>query len=136
MKLTAAEVGDAGGDAGGASQPSLPLERITGVESSIDASPAGLENLLSTIIGFMTIAGGITFLLWILIGAYTWITAGGQPEKIEKARSHITNAITGLVILIGAVALTGLISALLGLDVFNFADQIDNLLPGSSETSP
>lgn len=92
------------------------------------SDPQGFENLLSTIIGFLTLIGGITFIFWFMFGAYTWITAGGNAEKLQKAGTSMTNAITGLVILVGAFALTTVIANLLGIDfIFNIPDTVNDL---------
>ena len=104
----------------------IEFDEITG-PTSIESSAAGIENVISIVIGFLTVVGGILFLVWLIIGTFTWITAEGKPEKMEKARNHITQAITGLIILVGAYAITALISTLLGLDFLNFAATIDKL---------
>ena len=49
-------------------------------------------------------------LLYLLVGAFEWITSGGEKEKIAKAQSKITNAIIGLVIVIAALTLFGVVS--------------------------
>ncbi len=38
--------------------------------------------------------------LMIIIGGYTWMTAGGNEEKIKKAKSLIQTTIIGLVIIL------------------------------------
>lgn len=44
--------------------------------------------------------------LW---GAIEWITAGGDSGKVGKARDKITQAIIGLVILVGSFVIIGFI---------------------------
>jgi len=105
----------------------LPLNTIKGPETAISPDPTGVEKTLSIVIGFLTIIGGLLFIIMFIIGTYTWITAEGKPDKMEKARNQITQAITGLVILVGAFAITAVISTLLGIDIFNIVDAINNL---------
>lgn len=107
----------------------LNLQEIAPPESGIDPSPLGVENTLSIIIGFITIAGGVIFIIMFITGTYTWITAEGKPDQLEKARNHITQAITGLLILVGAFAIMSVIATLLGIDIFNIAEFIENLNP-------
>lgn len=102
------------------------FDKITGPDS-IPQGAAGIENVINVVIGFLTVVGGILFLIWLIVGTYTWITAEGKPDKLEKARNHITQAITGLIILVGAYAITALISTVLGLSFLDFAKTINNL---------
>ncbi len=49
---------------------------------------------------------GIIFIILILVAGYRWMTAGGNEEKITKAKSQIKHAIIGLAIIIAAYAIT------------------------------
>jgi hypothetical protein len=71
---------------------------------------------------FITV-GGVATLLYFIWGAIDWITAGGDSGKIEKARNKITQAIIGMVILVGSFAIIGFISTLF------FGDNFDLLAP-------
>lgn len=101
------------------------FQSITGPSPIKDVQ--GIENLISTGVGLLTIVGGIIFLIWFMIGAINWISSGGKPDKLEAARNHMTNAITGLIILIAAFALTGIIGLLFGINFFNLAEIVNNL---------
>ncbi len=46
---------------------------------------------------------------FILYGAFLFLTGGGTPGQVEKGRKSILNAIIGLIISIGSVAITNLI---------------------------
>jgi hypothetical protein len=54
------------------------------------------------------------------MGAFEWITSGGDKGKAEKARDKMTQAVIGLVILISAVAILMFIQQLLGICIINF----------------
>lgn len=56
----------------------------------------------------LTIAGWIA-LFFILYGGFLFITGGGNPSQVEKGRKSILNAIIGLVIALGSIAITNLI---------------------------
>jgi len=94
-------------------------------------NPAAAENLLATIIsnliGLLTVAAGIWFLIQIILAGFNFINAQGDPQKSEKARSQITQGVLGLAIVVGAVFLVSLIGELLGLNFLNIAEQINNL---------
>jgi hypothetical protein len=52
----------------------------------------------------LTIVGIIAF-FFILYGGFLYLTGGDKPDKVEGARKTIFNAVIGLVISIGAVAI-------------------------------
>lgn len=58
-------------------------------------------------------------LIMLIIGAFEWITSGGDKENVAKARNRIINALIGLVILAIAFAMTRLLAAFTGLDLGN-----------------
>jgi hypothetical protein len=45
---------------------------------------------------------GIICLLVLLIGGIVWMTAGGDTEKVKKAKEIIIAAVLGLVVILGA----------------------------------
>jgi hypothetical protein len=84
------------------------------------AGAAGIFNkVLSVIIGVMTVAAGLWFLFQFFIGAFTWLTSGGDKVALENARKKITNAIIGLVIVVAAIFLIDLIGNIIGLDILS-----------------
>ena len=65
---------------------------------------------LSQIIGlviqaFLSILG-VLFLIYILYAGYHWMTAQGDEEKVTKAKDTIQRAVIGLIVTIGAYAIT------------------------------
>ncbi len=61
----------------------------------------------------MFLVGYIAFFL-ILYGGFLFLTGGGVPSQIENARKTILNAVIGLAIALGSIAITNLIFGLLG----------------------
>jgi hypothetical protein len=49
---------------------------------------------------------GIIFVALLVYSGFQWMTAEGNEEKIEKAKSTITRAIIGLAIVIAAYSIT------------------------------
>lgn len=86
-----------------------------------------LQALFSVILGFFTIIGGFLFLLYFVMGALSWITAGGDKGKIEHARSQLVNAAIGLIVVIVAQFITGIVGGVLGLDILNPVKSLSNL---------
>ncbi|MBP9863895.1 hypothetical protein KBC54_00400 [Patescibacteria group bacterium] len=52
---------------------------------------------------------GTIFLVLMLYAGYLWMTAAGDPAKVEKAKATIRNAIIGIVIIASAFAITNFI---------------------------
>ena len=94
----------------------------------VNADAKNLEKILSTIIGFLTIVGGIFFIMYFITGALSWSTAGGKPDKVEEAKTRMTNAAIGLIIVVAAYSVIYIISKVLGLDILNVGTLIKNQL--------
>lgn len=89
----------------------------------IDRPKQGFASLGNAISNFFTIAlvvAIILVLVMLIIGAYEWITSGGDKEAVAKARNRIINALIGLVVLAVAFALARLAGQITGFpDIFN-----------------
>lgn len=53
----------------------------------------------------LTLVGTIFFVLTVYAG-YLWMTAGGNEEQVEKAKTTVRNSVLGLVIVIAAYGIT------------------------------
>lgn len=60
---------------------------------------------------FITI-GGLATLLYLVWGAFQWITAGGDSGNIEKARNRMTQAVIGMILLAASFTLVSVINTL------------------------
>ncbi|MBN1263423.1 MAG: hypothetical protein JW991_03620 [Candidatus Pacebacteria bacterium] len=76
-----------------------------------------LEKVISVIIGIMTIGGGIYFLFIFITAAFQWIEAGGDKNKLQKARDKIVQAVIGLVVLVAAYAIISVLGFVLGFSI-------------------
>src|SRR3989338_5981202 len=78
------------------------------------AAPTGAPKDLGVFIGgaikIFIIVAGIFLLIYMLWGAFDWITSGGEKEKISKAQAKITNAVIGMFLVIVALTLFTLIA--------------------------
>lgn len=73
-----------------------------------------LSLVLSNIIGFITVIGGLAFIYYFILATINWVTAGGDAQKVTLARQQIINALIGLVIIVLANPITALLERLLG----------------------
>jgi len=75
------------------------------------------ENLISNILTVLTAVAGVAFVIWFLLGGLTWITAGGQKDKIENAKNMMTNGAVGLIIIAVSYAIAWIVGAVLGIPI-------------------
>lgn len=73
-----------------------------------------LMSMISTIITAALSFLGVIFLILMIYGGYLWMTAGGNEQQVEKAKSLITAAIIGLIIVVSAYAISYFVMAKLG----------------------
>ena len=74
--------------------------------------------------------GALMVIIFFIKAALEWITAGEDKTKVTNARNTITQAVIGLIILVGSYVLISFISNLF------FGDQFDILnpkIPGAVE---
>lgn len=93
------------------------------------AALSDLETLVSTIVGILTVLAGLFFIVYFVIGATKWVTAGGDSSKVSKARDQMIQGVIGLVVVVGAYALIGLVGAIVGFDILNPAAVLGGFLP-------
>ncbi len=86
-----------------------------------------VENVFTTILGFLTIVAGLSFLIYFLLGGMNWILAGGNEKKVEEAKSYMTNGAIGLIIVIGAYAIISIVGTVLGLNILSPATMLEKL---------
>lgn len=82
------------------------------------------ENLINLIISFLTVIAGLAFFIYFMIGGISWLTAGGDSGKVDKAKSMMTNAAIGLIIIAAAFAITWIVGNALGIDITNPFDAL------------
>lgn len=76
------------------------------------------EDLVDRIVGIALPLSIIAAFILLSYGGYLMVSSQGNPEKLQEAKSLITNAIIGLVVILGSVGILVLLSDTLGLNVF------------------
>lgn len=82
-----------------------------------DGGNIGYTNLSSFITNVMQLAFGLAIvlvLIYLVWGAFDWITSGGDKDAVGKARSKIVNALIGIAVLAVAFALANTAAQFLG----------------------
>lgn len=63
------------------------------------------DMVLTFLLRFLFIVGGLVAVIYLLLGALAWITSGGNKESVDKAREKIQAAIVGLVVMFAVLAI-------------------------------
>lgn len=74
-------------------------------EKDIGFKIPSLGDLLTFLIRIFFIVAGLAALLFLLTGALSWVTSGGNKENVDKARDKITNAVVGLILIVAVLAI-------------------------------
>ncbi|MBN2854299.1 hypothetical protein JXK06_02060 [Patescibacteria group bacterium] len=100
---------------------SIVLAQSYGLDETISEVPAYQaqadesydEKFVATkvgdMIGLVLSFIGVLFLILIIYGGISWMTAGGNEQNVEKAKTIIINAVIGLLIVIFAYTITSFI---------------------------
>jgi len=74
-----------------------------------------LDNILSTLVGFLSILAIVWFTIQTIFAGYKYLSSHGDKGKIEEAGRSITNNLLGLAISVFAIFLVAFIGRILGL---------------------
>lgn len=72
--------------------------------SKPEAGFSDFGDLITRGLNLIFIIAALAVLIYLFIGAFTYLTAGDSEDNVAKARKQITNAIVGLIILASAWA--------------------------------
>ncbi len=110
-------------------QPIVDNAYTEGVTDNHTNALTTLELFISNMLGLGTVVGSIVFIIYFLLGAISWIGAGGDTSKINKARDQMIQGALGLIVLVAMYAIIGLIGTIVGLDILNPATELMKLIP-------
>ena len=97
------------------SNPQVSQASRAEIEGQLDTAGKGWgavadETTLAKIIQYVVSAFlgllGIIFLVLIIYSGFNWMTAGGDEEKVTKAKETLTRAVIGLIIITAAYSIT------------------------------
>ncbi|MBI2011480.1 hypothetical protein HYS91_01795 [Candidatus Daviesbacteria bacterium] len=86
--------------------------------SGVDPNTA-LGTIIGNLVTIVIVLGALMVLVFLVIGAFNWITSGGEKEKVASARGTILNALIGLVVLAVAFVIANVAGAVVGISIFN-----------------
>ena len=99
----------------------IGLQKANSTDSTADIATIGsLTSLFTNILQAIAVFAGIVFFIMMLVGGFSFLFSGGDQKKLEKAKGTLTNAIIGLIILIGGYLILRLIEIITGISVTTF----------------
>jgi len=111
--------------------PIAPTGGLVGPGPTAPTTSSGigesLAHIVSVVIGLFTLVAGLWFLFQLILGGYSYMSAGGNKEKAQAASQKITQALTGLVIVVLAIFVVNLLGYILNIDFLNIGEAIQNL---------
>lgn len=96
---------------------SINLKPSQGLGNSL--SGLSMSAIIGGILTVLLIVAALIFFFMLLLGGIKYITSGGDKGQTETARSQITSALVGLVIVFSAWAIVSLVGTFFGVDIFN-----------------
>lgn len=64
-----------------------------------------LQTVLSYVIKLFFVIAGLAAILYLLLGAFAWITSGGEKDAVQKAQQKIQAAVIGLILLVVVIVI-------------------------------
>lgn len=104
-----------------------PPSAVYGQNTQQGAPERDLELIVSTGIGMLSLIATLFFIVYFFLGALKWVTAGGDSGKVGKARDEMIQGVVGLIVVVAAYGIIGLIGTVLGIDILNPARAIQEL---------
>ena len=78
---------------------------------------AGINDLVSTLIGTATTISGILLTIYLIYGGVMYLSASGDEEQIEKAQKVMTNGALGLIIVVLATSIAAIVGRILNVPI-------------------
>lgn len=76
-----------------------------------------IVGILKNIISLLAPAAGIAFFIMFLVGGFQFLTAGGDPKAAGHAKSTMTYAIIGVILVVASWLILLLIQQFTGVNV-------------------
>lgn len=99
----------------GTPTPAVRIDISVPTEGINPQTPFGI--IINNIFTIVFIIAALAVLFMLILGAFQWITSGGDKEAVGKARSRITHALIGLAVLALAFFIIQIVGSILGVPV-------------------
>lgn len=78
-----------------------------------------VPGIIQWAVTLIVVVAGLIFFFMLIIGGLRWVLSGGDKAQTEAARSQITAALIGLVIIFSAWAIANLVQTVFGVSILN-----------------
>ncbi len=89
--------------------PPFLVNQLTRLADSSAVANA-MQSIVTPIVSALVALASVACAFFLINGGFHYMTSGGQPERLEHAKKLIRNALIGLAIILGAAALTAILS--------------------------
>lgn len=86
--------------------------------SSYPSDVGGIILFFTNVIRLIFLVAGLALLIKIVLAGFAYITAGGEPKKLEQAWANIWQSVVGMLIMVSAFVLAAIVGQLLFGDAF------------------
>lgn len=100
------------------------------IESPLAPSIFSIESLLTAVLNILLVIAVPIIVFFIIFAGFSYVTARGNPEKIQNATRSITYALIGAVLILGGIAISEIIKDI----VCSFSDNPTACLFGSDSS--
>lgn len=86
----------------------LGFDKVPGVaqRAGYGAQERTIDQIISTVISVVLSLLGVIFMVLMVYGGYTWMTAQGDEQKVDKAKDIIRAAVIGIIVVAAAYAIS------------------------------
>lgn len=114
------------------SNPSFTLDLLQeGRTQQLPSANTDFGGFVGQVLLIVLVFAVLLLLVYLIWGAISWMSAGGDSSKVQQARDRITQAVIGLIILLSVLAIFNLIQSFFGLNVLNIEGSGTPTQPGS-----
>lgn len=79
----------------------------------VEGSPGGLVGFAGNIVRLLVVIAGLYAFFNLVIAGYGFMSAGGDPKKVEEAWAKIWQSLIGLLIILGSFVLAAIFGYML-----------------------
>lgn len=87
--------------------------------SQLPTEVSDVSRFVSVALQVLLVIAAVVFFVMLLVGGIRWILSGGDKANTQAARSQITAALVGLVIVFSAWIIAAIIGRVFRVDLFN-----------------
>lgn len=100
----------------------LDFTERAGSEAGFDTSniTTGLATVAGEIVATFLSLIGIIFIAYTLYGGYLWMTAGGNEDRVTKARAIIRNGVIGMIVIFSVWGIYLVVAAIFNPDIESY----------------